>query len=101
LAAWCVLESVLDELKSQGKTHDLRLSVVSLASSDLSTGSEGGQESVILIFLDLLFGQSAASSLGGFGLLGGDLFKFRVSIARKSLEERVLRGAKLTCASVW
>jgi len=72
---------------SQGKTHNLRLSVVSLAGLDLSTGSEAGQESVILIFLDLLFGQSAASSLGGFGLLGGDLFEFCVSIVRESLEK--------------
>lgn len=65
---------------SQGKTHDLRLSVVSLAGLDLSTGSEAGQESVVLILLDLLFGQGTTSSLSGFGFLSSNLMRIDVSI---------------------
>jgi hypothetical protein len=46
---------------------------------NLSGWSKSSQESIILIFLDLLFGQSTASSLGRFGLLRSNLLKFRIS----------------------
>jgi hypothetical protein len=60
--------------------------MVSLASSDLSTGSEAGQESVILIFLDLFFGQGTASSLSGFGFLSSNLMRINVSIPFNLIE---------------
>jgi hypothetical protein len=49
--------------------------VVGLARFDLSARSEGGQERIILIFLDFLLSQGTASSLSSLSLLGGDLLK--------------------------
>jgi hypothetical protein len=85
----------------QGMTYDLSLGVVSLSTNllgsssllrcnlgfgvvclagfNLSTWSDGGQKSIILIFLDLLFGQGTASSLSSFGLLGCNLLGFYFS----------------------
>ncbi len=80
-----------------GETRNLRFSMMGLAGLDLSTRSKSGQESVVLIFLNLLFGQSTASSLGGFDLLGGNLLKFHVSIVHKvRLEASAQDGVKRT-----
>jgi len=57
-------------------THNLRLSVVCFALLDFSAGSKCGQESIVLIFLNLFLGQSTAASLGSLGLFGGNLRKF-------------------------
>ena len=60
---------------------NLGFGVVCLTGFDLTAWSEGGQKSIILIFLDLLFGQGAAAGLSGFSFLGGDLLRFYVSIS--------------------
>jgi hypothetical protein len=52
----------------------LSLSVVSFALLNLSTRSESGQESIILILFDFLFGQGAASGFGSLRFLGGNLW---------------------------
>jgi hypothetical protein len=44
-----------------------------LTTFNLSGWSKSSQESIIFIFLDLLFGQGAPASLGSFGLLGSNL----------------------------
>jgi hypothetical protein len=56
--------------------------MVGLTGFDLSTWGEGGQKSIILIFLDFLLGQGTASSLSSLSFLGGNLTERSVSIRR-------------------
>jgi hypothetical protein len=68
-----LLVSLAEILEKLVQTY-LSLSVVSFALLDLSTGSESGQESIILILFDFLFGQGAASGFGSSRFLGSNLW---------------------------
>jgi hypothetical protein len=85
--------------RGAGKTHDLGFSVMCLTTFNLSTWRKSGQESIILIFLNFLFGQSTTSSLGRFGLLRSNLLKFRISFVADQ-RQGPQRWFELTCASV-